>query len=191
MAVLCAALAVTVAGCDAGAQRVGRVHPHGAPMRGAMPGRRPRSPTACTSEATRTLFRTSKAVRIRVSPCRTTVGQSPTITLTNVGEGQLGYGPGFELRKKTREGWRSINARQAFTLPLLYLKPGETSAPESVAVYFGSVEPRLLEPGTYRVTKGVQLRPGRTRPPVMAVAVTFEVVAEHGATDAASHSAVI
>lgn len=116
------------------------------------------------------------AIRLRIAPCRVVVGGAPKAVLINIGDGELGYGLGFKLERRTSEGWHWVNKRQAFRLPLFYLAPGERSDPESLAVYFNKPEPIELRPGLYRVTNGVDLAPGRPRPPTMEVKATFRVV---------------
>jgi hypothetical protein len=113
------------------------------------------------------------SVRLLISPARVVPGRWPQAVLLNTGEAQLGYSFGFKLERKTREEWAWINKRQAFPLPLFYLPPGRRSDPEPLAVYFGEPEPIHLRPGLYRVTKSVDLAPGRPRPPTMSVSATF------------------
>ena len=103
------------------------------------------------------------------------MGRFPEAVLVNVGDGELGHGPGFQLELRTKQGWRWVNRRQGFSLPLFYLRPGERSNPESLAVYFDEPDPVPLRPGLYRVTKSVDLTPGRPRPPTIAVSTTFRV----------------
>lgn len=118
----------------------------------------------------------NKSVRMLLTPCRVEVGEHPEVTLVNTGEGRLGYGPGFALERKTPSGWRVVNRRQGFPLPLFYLKENERSEPEEVAVYLKTPRAVRLEPGRYRVTKSLQLTPGRPRPPTMEVGAHFRVV---------------
>jgi hypothetical protein len=131
--------------------------------------------TACSQEATASVEGKTKRVKLELRPCRVARGQAPSAVLTNVARGSLGYGPGFQLHRKTAAGWKWINRRQAFPLPLFYLHAGERSDPEQVAVYFSKPQPVELEPGLYRVTKGVQLTPGKPQPPTMTVRATFRV----------------
>ena len=154
------ALLVSLAGC-------------GAPGAGESPGRD--APARCAGTATASVSGELRRVRMQVTPCRVVSGKAPRLVLTNLGEAPVGYGPGFRLERKTSEGWRWINRRQAFPLPLIYLGPGERSEPETVAVYYDEPDPVALAPGLYRVTKGVQLTPGRPRPPTMEVSATFRV----------------
>jgi hypothetical protein len=116
------------------------------------------------------------AVQLQIAPCRVVVGDAPKAVLVNVGDGELGHTFGFKLERRTDEGWRWINKRQAFALPLFYLAPNARSDPESLAVYFDKPKPIELRPGLYRVTKGVDLAPGKPRPPTMSVGATFRVV---------------
>jgi hypothetical protein len=126
-------------------------------------------------EATASINGRPKRVRIEITPCKVAPGEAPVAILRNIGSGRLGYGPGFRLEKKTDHGWRWINKRQAFPLPLFYLHSGEQSDPEPIAVYFAKLQAVELEPGLYRVAKGVQLAPGQPRPPAMTVHATFRV----------------
>ena len=117
----------------------------------------------------------TKKVRLEIRPCPSKTTSAPKLFLINIGGGRLGYGPGFKLERKTDDGWRWVNRRQAFELPLIYLPPGATSKPEPIEVYLGRPQPVELKPGTYRVTKTLQLTPGKARPPTMAVRATFRL----------------
>lgn len=114
-------------------------------------------------------------VRLIVTPYLVGRGDAPKAVLVNAGDAVLGYGFAFQLERKTKEGWRWINARQGFPLALLYLAPRERSEPQSLAVYFDEPAPVHLRAGRYRVTKGVDLAPGRPRPPTMTVTAHFQV----------------
>jgi hypothetical protein len=130
----------------------------------------------CSRSATATVNGKPRRVRIEVTPCRVGFGEAARAVLTNIGETEVGYGPGFKLERKTDDRWRWINRRQAFTLPLFYLSPGERGEPEALAVYFDSPKPVELNTGLYRITKTVQLTPGKPRPPTMKVRVNFRIV---------------
>jgi hypothetical protein len=131
----------------------------------------------CTGRASKTLDGSKLRVRLEVKPCRVEFGHAPRLFLTNIGEGILGYTFGFKLERKTGEEWRWINGQQAFPLPLIYLRVGERSDAEQIEVYLGKPRPVRLEPGRYRVTKGVDLNPGKPRPPMMQVSARFRVEA--------------
>jgi hypothetical protein len=113
---------------------------------------------------------------MEVSPCPASFGDTPRTQLVNVGRTEVGYGPGFKLERRVNGHWQWINRRQAFPLPLFYLEPGHKGAPEPLAVYFESPEPRELRPGLYRATKSVQLTPGKERPPTMSIRVSFRML---------------
>jgi hypothetical protein len=133
-------------------------------------------PSGCTGQA-RTSFEGKRmAIRLRITPCRVVVGDAPKVVLVNVGDGELGYTFGFKLERRTEQGWRWVNKRQGFLLPLFYLAAGKRSDPESLDVYFNEPKPVELWPGLYRVTKGVDLAPGTPRPPTMDVTATFQVI---------------
>jgi hypothetical protein len=116
-----------------------------------------------------------KAVRLRIRPAEVIRGRSPKALLVNEGEGQLGYGFGFKLERKGEQRWGWVNRHQAFPLPLFHLAPNHRSDPEPIAVYLDEPETVTLRPGLYRVTKSVDLAPGRPRPPRMDVRTTFRV----------------
>ena len=130
----------------------------------------------CSRTATASINGEPRQVRIEVVPCRAVSGQAPRAVLTNIGETQVGYGPGFKLERKIDGRWLWVNRRQPFTLPVFYLDPGEEGEQEPLAVYFDSPDPVELEPGLYRVTKSLQLTPGKPRPPTMGVRVKFRIV---------------
>ena len=104
--------------------------------------------------------------------------KAPVAVLVNSSDRELGYGPGFKLERKTAAGWRWVNRKQAFNLPLFFLRPHGRGKPEPIAVYIGKPRPRSLAPGLYRVTKGVNLDPngGTAPPPTLDVSATFRVV---------------
>lgn len=134
------------------------------------------SSARCTDE-TATWFEGKRiAIRLRITPCRVVVGDAPQAVLVNIGDGELGYGFVFKLERRRDEGWRWVNKRQAFPLPLFYLAPDARSDPESLAVYFNKPKPIELRPGLYRVTKSVDLTPGKPRPPTMDIRAAFRVV---------------
>jgi hypothetical protein len=139
---------------------------------------------AASSAGQRCIGRAGKAlngrllrVRLEVEPCRVKVGHAPRLFLTNIGKPPLGYSFGFKLERWTGEEWRWINRQQAFPLPLIYLRAGERSDAEPIEVYFDKPRALRLEPGRYRVTKGVDLTPGKPRPPTMSVSARFRVEA--------------
>ncbi len=114
-------------------------------------------------------------VRLIVTPSLVGRGDAPKAVLVNAGDGLLGYGFTFQLERRAKDGWRWVNARQGFPLALLYLAPRERSEPQSLAVYFDEPAPVHLGAGLYRVTKGVDLAPGRPRPPTMTLTARFQV----------------
>jgi hypothetical protein len=130
----------------------------------------------CSSKATASVNGEPRRVRIDVAPCRVRLGETPRTRLINIGRTEVGYGPGFKLERKVNGRWRWINRRQAFTLPLVNLEPGEKGESEPLAVYLGSAEPLELKPGLYRATKSLQLTPGERRPPTMEIQVSFRIL---------------
>jgi hypothetical protein len=114
-------------------------------------------------------------VRLVITPSRVAPGQSPTAIFINTGKGSLAYSFPFKVERRTDRGWRWINRRQAFTLPLLPLAPGERSEPQSLAVYRGGPTPVNLRPGLYRVTKSFDLTSGVPRPATISVSASFRV----------------
>ena len=130
----------------------------------------------CTGKGEALVDGRLRRVRIEVTPCPVPAGEAPEATLTNTGETAVGYGPPFKLEKKASNGWRWINRRQGFILPLFHLEPGATGEPQPLAVYFKSPKPVELKPGVYRVTKSVQLTLDEARPPEMKVSTQFRVI---------------
>jgi hypothetical protein len=118
--------------------------------------------TASTASAARSVA----GVELRVYPAAVDFAETPHLVLVNTGDVVLEYGTPYKLERRTSHGWRWINRRQAWTMPLLFLEPGETSRPEPIAIYRvnpkarcpDSLEPCCLRvplrPALYRVTKG-------------------------------------
>jgi hypothetical protein len=129
----------------------------------------------CTAAAQKTLGQHRAKVRLEVAPCRVGSDQAPRMVVVNVGEIDLAYSPPFKLERKTGTGWRWVNRRQAFTLPLTPLKPGARGDREPIAVYRGSPHPVQLAAGLYRVIRGVTVAVGKRPAPTLQVAVRFRV----------------
>lgn len=129
-----------------------------------------------TGEATTFFNGRNFGVLLRIRPSRVSPGEVPEAQLTNTGEGEFGYSPGFKMEKRTDNGWRWINSSQGFTRPFFYLAASERSEAESLAVYLDEPEPLEFRPGLYRVTKSVVLAPGQSRPPSMKVSAQFRVI---------------
>ena len=129
----------------------------------------------CSGDSEESIANRVKKVRMEVRPCPGTSGATPRFVLINTGMGRLGYGPGFKLEWRAPGGWEWINRNQGFDSPLFYLAAGKTSEPEAIEVYFDEPEPVQLESGTYRVSKTLQLTPGKMRPPTMTVRAVFEL----------------
>jgi hypothetical protein len=134
------------------------------------------SSAACKGTATKSVDGKPRRVRIEVDPCRVSSTETAYLVLENIGNITVGYDPSFKLEKKTPAGWRWINRRQAFTQPLFYLEPRERSDPLAIEVISDSPTAVPLDPGVYRVTKGIDLTPGEARPPTMAISARFRVI---------------
>jgi hypothetical protein len=132
--------------------------------------------TRCTGSASKSIDGELRRVRLVITPCRVGPREAPELVLVNSGEATVGYSFPFKLEKKTPNGWRSVNRRQAFPLPLFYLEPAERSDPEPIAVYFKNPTPIRLAAGLYRVKKAIDLTPGKPRPPTMEVSTRFRVI---------------
>jgi hypothetical protein len=108
-------------------------------------------------------------VELHVFPAAVDSVQAPRVVLVNTGDRSVSYGYGYKLERKTREGWRWINRRQASPLVILVLKPGKSAEPERIGIYRPNPKarcPHTSEPcclrvplrrGLYRVTKDVSL----------------------------------
>jgi Big-like domain-containing protein len=135
------------------------------------------SSAACKGTSSKSVDGKLRRVRIEVDPCRLSSTETAHLVLANIGQTTVGFDPSFKLEKRTPTGWRWINRRQAFPLPLAYLQPRQRSDPQAVKVNFGSPTPVPLDPGVYRVTKGIDLTPGEARPPTMPISARFRVIA--------------
>lgn len=108
-------------------------------------------------------------VDLRVFPTAVDIAQAPRAVLVNTGEVTIEANYIFKLERKTDDGWRWINRRQGWILPLLFLEPGETSRPQRIGIWRTNPDfercPRsepcciriVLRPGLYRVTKGARV----------------------------------
>jgi hypothetical protein len=138
------------------------------------------APPAETGIAVASVGQQIARVELRIEPDAVETGGAPRAVLLNTGEVRVGYAPPFILERKTIKGWRPVNRRQAFRIPLRILEPGSTSDPQPIAVYFDEPTPVQLRPGLYRVTKSISLAPGQPRPPYMKVRATFSVLPGRG-----------
>jgi hypothetical protein len=135
------------------------------------------SSAACQGTSSKPVDGKPRKVRIELDPCRVSSTETAYLVLENIGSTTVGYDPSFKLEKRTPTGWRWINRRQGFPLPLFYLEPRQRSDPQAIEVKIESPTPVPLDPGVYRVTKGIDLTPGEARPPTMAISARFRVIA--------------
>jgi hypothetical protein len=134
-----------------------------------------RLPPVASDEATTTAGRIA-SVELRLEPSVVQSGESPQVTLTNTSKVDLVYGVPFKLERRTKSGWRWVNRRQAFILPLLVLHPGEISDLQPVEVFGDEQGSVNLEPGLYRVTKDAGLEGSYPAGPTLRVRAEFRVV---------------
>ena len=127
-------------------------------------------------------------LELRIFPGAVGVDEVPQAALVNTGEVTLEFGHPFQLERKTSTGWRWINRRQAWTLPLLFLEPGESARAQQIGVWrMSSAASRcapgrrpccvrvLLRPGFYRVKKGAKVVSADDRGRTLLVRATFRV----------------
>ncbi|HYY34416.1 MAG TPA: immunoglobulin-like domain-containing protein [Gaiellaceae bacterium] len=133
-------------------------------------------PPVASDVATATSGGRTVRVELRLEPSVVQSGESPRATLTNTGKVDLAYGVPFKLERKTESGWRWVNRRQAFILPLLLLHPGEASDPQPIELYGDESAPVKLEPGLYRVTKDAGPQDSYPAGPTLVVRAEFRVV---------------
>lgn len=115
------------------------------------------------------------AVELRVYPAAADPVETPRMVLVNTGDVSLTYGTAYKLERNARGGWRWINRRQAWRLPLLGLGPGQSSRPERIGVWRANPQfercPRsepccirvVLQPGLYRITRYFSSAAGNLR----------------------------
>jgi hypothetical protein len=156
------AVALVLAACQSSSDQSPEARP-GSTTSTTMNDAAPRTEDRCSAAAAGSRDGKEARVRMVVTPCRVEPGQAPNLVLINDGETSIAYAPPFVLERKTAQGWRWINKRQGFNMPLYGLGPGHRSRPELVALYLRTPTPIRLEPGTYRVTKSVGLGLGRPR----------------------------
>ena len=132
--------------------------------------------------------RRTARLELRVFPGAVHVNEVPRAILVNSGEATVQFGHPFQLERKTSAGWRWINRRQAWTLPLLFVEPGESSRAQEIGKWRMSPSPFpcspgrppccvrvLLRPGLYRVTKGAKVVTADGRGRSLLVRATFRV----------------
>jgi hypothetical protein len=134
------------------------------------------APPVATDVASASAGNRTARVELRLEPSSVHSGEAPKLTLTNTGKVNLVYGVPFKLERKTDSGWKWVNREQAFILPLLLLRPGETGDPQPVEVYGSEPTPVELPPGLYRVTKDAGLQDSYPKGPELRISVTFRVV---------------
>jgi hypothetical protein len=167
-----ATFALLLSSCTA----TGRGDPQHSGQASTSPAPRVGRETRCTGTTTRSVAGKIRKVRIDISPCRVAPGEPPDLVLANLGAAPVGYSPGFKLEKMTGGGWRWVNRKQGFRLPLFYLKPTHQSEPEPIVVFLDEPQPVQLRPGIYRATKGISLSPGKAHPATLHVRAVFRVV---------------
>jgi hypothetical protein len=160
--------------------------------RGAESTGREQSSPAFTSKgvAVADIGKRKARVELRVIPTVVGITQVPRAVLVNSGALTVEYSHIFKLERKTIAGWRWINRRQAWILPLLFLRPGESSRPQPIGVWRVNPQasrcPRspepcclrvVLRPGLYRVTKAAEIVTGGAGAPQFVVRATFRVSA--------------
>src|SRR5687768_5656519 len=121
--------------------------------------------------------------RLEIRPGRVGEGHLPSMTLMNVGETEFSYGLPFRLEIRTSDGWHWVNRHQAFNLPLLHLGPGERADSEKIGMYVDTPDPLPFAPGTYRVTRTVDIDAFDETAPSLRVAARFEVMRADGTSD--------
>jgi hypothetical protein len=150
---------------------------------------RPEAPPTGSSTGAADLGQRAAPVELRISPAVVEIKHMPRATLVNTGNATVQSSHIFKLERKTIAGWRWINRRQAWRLPVLFLEPGQGTHPQPIGIWRANPEvsrcPRaqrpccirvLLRPGLYRVTKAAELVTGRNRGRDLIVRATFRVV---------------
>jgi hypothetical protein len=85
---------------------------------------RPEAPPTGSSTGAADLGQRAAPVELRISPAVVEIKHMPRATLVNTGNATVQSSHIFKLERKTIAGWRWINRRQAWRLPVLFLEPG-------------------------------------------------------------------
>jgi len=115
------------------------------------------------------------AVQMHLSRSVVIGDERPNATLVNTGDVILVHGVPFKLERRENGAWRWVNRGQAFPMPLLELRPGETSRSQPIGFFGPPGARRALLPGVYRVTKAVSPARSYPGPPVLHVRAIFRV----------------
>lgn len=99
----------------------------------------------------------------------TLTNESATVVFRNDSEYTVSYGTPYELEIKEDGQWHKINVEMFFTMPLMYLYPGESKDLE-----FNWVNTHgELAPGEYRIIKNVTIE--TSSPEKIYVAAEFKI----------------
>jgi hypothetical protein len=113
-----------------------------------------------------------------LEPTDVAPGENPVATLSNKGSTEIEYGNPFTLEQRIGDAWEPIedDSLCVFTLEAYPLGPGESKSQE-ITVCARDGEEKILEAGTYRVTKRVRV-PGEDgdQDQIITSHATFRVI---------------
>jgi hypothetical protein len=146
------------------------------------------TPVSLVASGVDTAGKRTARLELRVFPGAVGVNEVPRAVLVNTGDVTVEFGHPFQLERKTSAGWRWINRGQAWTLPLLFVEPGESARAQQIGLWrMSSAASRcspglrpcyvrvLLRPGLYRVTKGAKVVTADGGGRTLLVRATFRV----------------
>jgi hypothetical protein len=114
------------------------------------------------------------SVRLSLDQSVVARGDSPTATISNEGDVEIGYGNPFELFILKGDNWQLVPNQIAFTLELQLLMPGEMKQQE-IDVYDESGKRIRLDPGVYRYEKNLLIEALRPREEKVTLRARFLV----------------
>jgi hypothetical protein len=114
------------------------------------------------------------SVRLSLDPSVVAPGEPPTVTISNEGDVEIGYGNPFELFILKGDDWQLVPNQIAFTLELQQMLPGEMKQQE-IAVYDESGNEVRLRPGVYRYAKDLFIEALRPDDEKVTLRATFRV----------------
>jgi hypothetical protein len=114
------------------------------------------------------------AAQMAIEPSLVAPGETPTATVSNEGEVEIGYGNPFQLFMRSGDDWELVPNQTLFTLELQQMRPGEMKK-QRISVHDESGNEVRLRPGVYRYAKDLFIEGLASRDEKVTLRATFRV----------------